>query len=86
MKLSSPITYSSPSEVDMSAHMNTLNTALQGRGRAAQQMLKDVLAFERKFTDFARDLRRGMLSHFPCLREFKQTHSDITINSEYVQS
>ena len=49
-------------------------------------MLEDVLAFERKFTIFARDLQRSTLSHFPCLRKFKQTHSDITINLEYLQS
>ena len=72
--------------VDMTAHLNTLNTALQGRGRTALHMLEDVLAFERKFTVYARDLQRGTLSHFPCLREFKQTHSDITINLEYLQS
>ena len=71
---------------DMTAHLNTLNTALQGRGRTALHMLEDVLAFERKFTVYARDLQRGTLSHFPCLREFKQTHSDITINLEYLQS
>ena len=72
--------------VDMTAHLNTLNTALQGRGRTALHMLEDVLAFERKFTVYARDLQRGTLSHFPCLREFKQTHSDITINLECLQS
>ena len=68
------------------AHLNTLNTALQGRERTALHMLEDVSAFERKFTVYARDLQRGTLSHFPCLTEFKQTHSDITINLEYLQS
>ena len=70
----------------MTVHLNTLNTALQGRGRTALHMLEDVLAFERKFAVYARDLQRGTLSHFPCLREFKQTHSDIIINLEYLQS
>ena len=70
----------------MTAHLNTLNTALQGRGCTALHMLEDVLAFEQKFTVFARDLQRGTLSHFPCLKEFKQTHNDITINLEYLQS
>ena len=54
--------------VDMMAHLNTLNTALQGRGRAALHMLEDVLAFERKFMVYARDLQKGTLPHFPCLR------------------
>ena len=72
--------------VDMTAHLSTLNTALQGRGRTALHMLEDVLAFERKFTVYARDLQRGILSHFPCLREFKPTYSDITTNLEYLQS
>lgn len=34
--------------VDMTAHLNTLNTALQGKGRTALHMLEEVLAFERK--------------------------------------
>ena len=49
-------------------------------------MLEDVLAFKRKLTVFARDLQRGTLSYFSCLREFKQTHSDIATNLEYLQS
>ena len=72
--------------VDMTVHLNTLNTALQGRGRTSLHMLEDALAFERKFTVYAKDLQRGTLSHFSCLREFKQTHSDVTINLEYLQS
>ena len=63
-----------------------LNTALQGRGRTALHMLENVLAFDRKFTVFARDLQRGSLTHFPCLKKFKQAHSDITINLEYLRS
>lgn len=70
--------------VDMTAHLNMLNTTLQGKGGTALHMLEEVLAFERKLTVFARDLQRGTLSHFPSLREFKRAH-DI-INSEYLQS
>ncbi|XP_059802664.1 general transcription factor II-I repeat domain-containing protein 2A-like [Hypanus sabinus] len=70
--------------VDMTAHLNTLNTALQGKGRTALHMLEDVLAFERKLTVLARDLQKGTLSHFPNLREFKQAHD--MINLEYLHS
>uniref|UniRef100_A0A8D2J826 Uncharacterized protein n=1 Tax=Varanus komodoensis TaxID=61221 RepID=A0A8D2J826_VARKO len=70
--------------VDMTAHLNALNTTLQGKGGTALHMLEEVLAFERKLTVFARDLQRGTLSHFPSLREFKQAHN--MINSEYLQS
>lgn len=69
--------------VDMTAHLNTLNTALQGKGRTALHMLEEVLAFERKLTVLARDLQKGTLSHFPNLREFKEAHM---INSEYLHS
>lgn len=69
--------------VDMTAHLNTLNTALQGKGRTALHMLEEVLAFERKLTVLARDLQKGALSHFPNLRECKEAHM---INSEYLQS
>ncbi|KAL1007606.1 hypothetical protein UPYG_G00089010 [Umbra pygmaea] len=44
--------------VDMTAHLNTLNTALQGKGRTALHMLEEVLAFERKLTVLARDLQK----------------------------
>ncbi|XP_072892951.1 general transcription factor II-I repeat domain-containing protein 2A-like [Hemitrygon akajei] len=70
--------------VDMTAHLNTLNTALQGKGRTALHMLEDVFAFERKLTVLARDLQKDTLSHFPNLREFKQAHD--MINSEYLHS
>ncbi|KAM3831932.1 general transcription factor II-I repeat domain-containing protein 2A-like [Vipera latastei] len=70
--------------VDMTAHLNTLNTTLQGKGGTALHMLEEVLAFELKLTVFGRDLQRGTLSHFPSLREFKQGHN--MINSEYLQS
>lgn len=70
--------------VDMTAHLNTLSTTLQGRGATALHMLEEALAFERKLTVLARDLQRGTLSHFPSLREFKQNHK--LINSEYLQS
>ncbi|XP_059838446.1 general transcription factor II-I repeat domain-containing protein 2A-like isoform X1 [Hypanus sabinus] len=70
--------------VDMTAHLSTLKTALQGKGRTALHMLEDVLAFERKLTVLARDLQKGTLSRFPNLREFKQAHD--MINSEYLHS
>ena len=41
--------------VDMTAHLNTLNTTLQGRGETALHMLEEVLAFERKLTVLNRD-------------------------------
>ena len=41
--------------VDMTAHLNTLNTILQGRGATALHMLEEVLAFERKLTVLDRD-------------------------------
>ncbi|KAL0973635.1 hypothetical protein UPYG_G00207640 [Umbra pygmaea] len=46
--------------VDMTAHLNTLNTALQGKGCTALHMLEEVLAFERKLTVLARDLQKGV--------------------------
>ena len=70
--------------VDMTAHLNMLNTTLQGRGATALHMLEKVLAFERKLTVLARDLQRGTLSQFPSLREFKQDQE--LINLEYLQS
>ena len=67
--------------VDMTAHLNTLNKSLQGKGNAALQMLEEVLAFERKMMVFVRDVQRGTLLHFPSLREFKEAHNQI--NYEY---
>ena len=70
--------------VDMTAHLNTLNTTLQGGGATALHMLEEVLAFERKPIVLARDLQRGTLSHIPSLRKFKQDQE--LINLEYLQS
>ncbi|KAI5088835.1 general transcription factor II-I repeat domain-containing protein 2-like, partial [Silurus meridionalis] len=69
--------------VDMTVHLNTLNTALQGKGCTALHMLEEVLAFKRKLKVLASDVQKGTLSHFPNLREFKQAHN---INSEYLHS
>ncbi|KAK2901908.1 hypothetical protein Q8A73_011654 [Channa argus] len=69
--------------VDITAHLNTLNIALQGKGRTALHMLEEVLAFKHNLTVLARDLQKGTLSHFPNLREFKEAH---VINSEYLHS
>lgn len=70
--------------VDMTAHLNALNTALQRKGNTALNMLEEVLAFESKLTVFVKDLQRGTLFHFPSLREFKQSHG--TINLDYLKS
>ncbi|KAM3841446.1 general transcription factor II-I repeat domain-containing protein 2-like [Vipera latastei] len=70
--------------IDMTAHLNTLNTTLQERGGTALHMLEEVLAFEHRLAVFARDLQTGTLSHFPSLREFRQSHN--MINLEYLQS
>ena len=70
--------------VDMTAHLNTLNTTLQGREATVLHLLEEKLVFERKLTVLARDLQRGTLSHFPSLREFKQDQE--LINLEYLQS
>lgn len=43
--------------VDMTAHLNTLNKSLQGKGGTALQMLEEVLASERRMTVFAREVR-----------------------------
>lgn len=70
--------------VDMTAHLNTLNTSLQGKGGTALHMLEEVLGCERKLTVFAKDLQRGTLHHFPALREFQQAGN--AINAQYLQS
>lgn len=46
----------------------------------ALQRLEDVLPFEHKMTLFARHVRRGTLSYFPSLREFKEEHNHINFN------
>lgn len=70
--------------VDITAHLNTLNTTLQGKGSTTLHMLEEVFAIERKMTVFIKDLQRGTLSHFPSLREFKKSHD--MINLDYFKS
>ncbi len=68
--------------VDMTSHLNMLNTSLQGKGCTAVQKLEDVLAFERKMTVFTRDIQTETLSHFPSLKKLKEEHNHI--NCEYL--
>ncbi|KAM9717454.1 general transcription factor II-I repeat domain-containing protein 2A-like isoform 1-T1 [Menidia menidia] len=70
--------------VDMTAHLNTLNTSLQGKGGTALHLLEEVLGFERKLTVLAKDLERLALHHFPSLREYQQGGN--VINTQYLQS
>ncbi|KAM4702061.1 general transcription factor II-I repeat domain-containing protein 2B-like [Discoglossus pictus] len=46
--------------VDMTAHLNMLNTTIQGKGGTALHMLEEVLAFERKLRVFVKDFQRGV--------------------------
>ena len=41
--------------VDMTVHLNTLNTTLQGKGATALHMLEEVLVFEHKLTVLSRN-------------------------------
>ncbi len=71
--------------VDMTSHLNMLNTSLQGKERTAVQMLEYVLAFEHKMTVFActvYSVQTDTLSHFPSLKKFKEEHNHI--NCEYL--
>ena len=65
----------------MKAHMNMLNTALQGKGRTGLGMVEDVLTLKCKLTVFARDLQSSIVSQFDGVQTSSQT-----IISNYLQS
>lgn len=53
--------------VDITQHLNTLNTKLQGRDKVVTQYEDDIRAFKMKVSLWEAQLSRGDLEHFPCL-------------------
>ena len=68
--------------VDMTGHLNSLNTTLQGKRRTCRPVQGDVLVFEHKLTVLGKDVQSDTLSFFPSLKEFRgQNRSIATIYS-----
>ena len=58
--------------VDVTKHLNHLNTALQGETKIVTQYFECICAFKMKLRLWITQLSRGELSHFPCLKEISQ--------------
>lgn len=53
--------------VDITQHLNTLNTTLQGRNRVITQYYDSISAFKLKLSLWETQLSNGDTAHFSCL-------------------
>lgn len=58
--------------VDLTEHLNQLNTRMQGHGNTVLSLCQAVLAFESKLELFINDIESGRLMHFDTLRAFRE--------------
>lgn len=59
--------------VDMTEHLNLLNTRLQGRNKLVTDMHESIRAFEVKLKLFERQLAANNAAHFPTLKSLQST-------------
>ncbi|XP_058536823.1 general transcription factor II-I repeat domain-containing protein 2B isoform X2 [Ochotona princeps] len=62
--------------VDMTAHLNTLNVALQGHSQVVTQMYDLLRAFVAKLCLWETHLTENNLAHFPTLKAVSRSNSD----------
>ncbi len=62
---------------DITAKLNDLNTALQGRGKLVHNLFCDVKAFQSKLRLWKAQLDTGNFDHFPCLKCLKEDGVDL---------
>lgn len=62
--------------VDILAHMNTLNTKLQGKGQLVTDLRNHINGFTNKLEDWMVDINEDKL-HFPMLKEYLDEQEEI---------
>ena len=56
--------------VDITTHLNELNTKIQGKNQIVTQLYEHIKAFRLKLRLWERQLLENKASHFPCLNKF----------------
>ena len=71
--------------VDITTHLNELNTKLQGKNQLVTQLYEHIKAFQLKLRLWERQLLENKASHFPCLNKLT-VNGTATINlSKYAE-
>ena len=71
--------------VDITTHLNELNTKLQGKNQLVTQLYENIKAFQLKLRLWERQLLENKASHFPCLNKLT-VNGTATINlSKYAE-
>lgn len=59
--------------VDITGHLDFLNTKMQGRNKLVTELYDSIRTFEMKLQLFERQLKESNLSHFPTLKSLQST-------------
>ncbi|XP_076358929.1 general transcription factor II-I repeat domain-containing protein 2-like [Tachypleus tridentatus] len=71
--------------VDITSHLNDLNSKLQGKDKLFPSLVNDISAFKMKLKLFISQLENKDLSQFPHLKEQSECVQDNTKFTEYIE-
>lgn len=71
--------------VDITNHLNVLNTRLQGKNQLISQLYAHVSSFQCKLTLFRSQLNSGNYNHFPNYKKMAEKFNKTAINFSYVE-
>ncbi|KAB0803132.1 hypothetical protein PPYR_00102 [Photinus pyralis] len=74
-----------PDGVDITNHLNVLNTRLQGKNQLISQLYAHVSSFQCKLTLFRSQLNSGNYNHFPNYKKMAEKFNKTVINFSYVK-
>ena len=69
--------------VDITNHLNVLNTRLQGKNQLISQLYAHVSSFQCKLTLFRSQLNSGNCNHFPNYKKMAEKFNKTAINFSY---
>ncbi|CAB3237252.1 unnamed protein product [Arctia plantaginis] len=71
--------------IDITKHLNVLNTRLQGKNQLISQLYAHVSSFQCKLTLFRSQLTSGNYNHFPSYKKMAEKFNKTAINFSYVE-
>lgn len=71
--------------VDITNHLNVLNTRLQGKDQLISQLYSHILFFQNKLTLFRSQINQGNYVHFPNYKKMAEKFNKTEVNLAYVE-
>ena len=71
--------------VDITNHLNVLNTQLQGKNQLISQLYAHVSSLQCKLTLFKSQLNSGNCNHFPNYKKMAEKFNNTAINFSFVE-